>query len=436
MIIKGHILNKGKKLGDYLLNEGAFKKNKIKNEKTEVWEANGLEQGDTVQNILEDFKYSAIGTHCEKPIFNIKMRADKGEMLTKEQWLEIINRLEDRLDLNGHERVIVVHTMDGQEHMHVAWNRIDAETHKAAPLHYYKNKCTDLAREIEREYGLRQLSDRRRENKLSNDEKLQAQRYGQNPEEIKAAIRECWRQADTGNAFSAALDDKGMVLARGDRRDFVIVGAEGAVYSVARATGSKTAAVREKLGDLNRDQMPTVEEARAIQKARELGVSSEEQNNTARVFSPREDEERERQKRSATLAALLYDKASMPEMQRDALRYIKDVHRQQEAIQRKQAPERKEQEKQELGSSAHSPSSSAGRENGTEELRSEVNRNMRKLRSDHEIKREDKKNRTEQTEYQRARAERAALREQFGLGKDRGRERRDDENERERERER
>ena len=135
MIIKGHILNKGKKLGDYLLNEGAFKKNKIKNEKTEVWEANGLEQGDTVQNILEDFKYSAIGTHCEKPIFNIKMRADKGEMLTKEQWLEIINRLEDRLDLNGHERVIVVHTMDGQEHMHVAWNRIDAETHKAAPLH-------------------------------------------------------------------------------------------------------------------------------------------------------------------------------------------------------------------------------------------------------------------------------------------------------------
>ena len=124
-----------------------------------------MSTGDTLQNILADFQHSAEGSQCEKPLFHVQFRHDDGETLTREQWLEGINRLEERLELTGHERVIVTHRLNGQDHVHVAWNRMNPETGKAAELHYYKHKCTDVARELEREFGLRELSnDRKRAN--------------------------------------------------------------------------------------------------------------------------------------------------------------------------------------------------------------------------------------------------------------------------------
>ncbi|NMW18852.1 MAG: relaxase/mobilization nuclease domain-containing protein, partial [Chlorobiaceae bacterium] len=158
MIVKGNIRTNGSSLGSYLLSEGRFEKNKEKNERIEVWEANGFEQGDRIQDILADFEHSAAGTQCEKPLFHVQIRAGKDEQLTRDQFLESVNRLEEKLELTGHERVIVAHTLEGQEHLHVVWNRIDHEQEKAAELHYYKHKCTDLARELEKEFGLRELS--------------------------------------------------------------------------------------------------------------------------------------------------------------------------------------------------------------------------------------------------------------------------------------
>jgi hypothetical protein len=142
---------------------------------------------------------------------------------------------------------------------------MNPETGIAAPLHFYKHKCTDVARELEKEFGLRQLSNDRKKGKLSHDEERQALRHGKSPEEIKEELRTCWQLADNGKSFNAVLDDCGYVLAKGDRRDFVIVGQEGEVYSVARVTGAKVAQVRHRLADLDRESLPGVEEARTIQ---------------------------------------------------------------------------------------------------------------------------------------------------------------------------
>ena len=111
-----------------------------------------------------------------------------GEPLTREQWLESVNRLEERLELTGHERAIVAHTLNGQEHIHVVWNRINPETHIAAELHYYKHKCTDQARELEKDFGLRQLSNDRKRGKLSKDEEQQALRHGKSPQADQGRI--------------------------------------------------------------------------------------------------------------------------------------------------------------------------------------------------------------------------------------------------------
>jgi hypothetical protein len=263
VIIKAKTRTNGGSLADYLLSEGRYKG---KNERVEVWEANGIEQGDSLKEILSDFECSAIGTRCEKPLFHVQMRTAAGENLTRVQWLESVNRLEKRLDLVGHERVIVAHTLEGLEHAHIVWNRIGPER-KAAELSYFKRKCTDQARELEKDFGLRELSPARNQGKLSRAEEQQAVRHGQKPQEIQATIRECWQQAKNGQEFVAALERRGYVLAQGDRRDFVIIDARGGTYSAARVTGSKPTEVRERLEDIDRTVLLSV----AAVAARKLG---------------------------------------------------------------------------------------------------------------------------------------------------------------------
>ena len=62
MIIKGNIRTDGKALANYLKSEGRYAANLEKNEHIEIWEASGIEQGDTLQNILADFQHSAAGS--------------------------------------------------------------------------------------------------------------------------------------------------------------------------------------------------------------------------------------------------------------------------------------------------------------------------------------------------------------------------------------
>ena len=348
MIVKGNIRTNGSSLGSYLLSEGCFEKNKEKNERIEVWEANGYEQGDRLQDILADFEHSATGTQCEKPLFHVQIRAGKDEQLTRDQFLESVNRLEEKLELTGHERVIVAHTLEGQEHLHVVWNRIDHEQEKAAELHYYKHKCTDLARELEKEFGLRELSSEKQKGKLSRDEEQQAIRHDEKPQEIKAAVRECWEQSDSGKAFVTALDDRGYLLAAGDRRDYVIVDELGGTYSPARLTGSKAAQVRERLSDIDREALPSVAEAKEMQQDRGHGIRSDKKEREweealakaaiekeklaekERKRLQKEEKERKRalaKKKRETKLTTLYSKADMVSVQKDALWYIEEKRR-------------------------------------------------------------------------------------------------------------
>ena len=81
------------------------------------------------------FERSAERTQCAKPLYHVQMRSAEGEHLTREQWLYSVEKVERKLGLTGHDRVIVAHTKEGQDHVHIVWNRIDYERGKAAALH-------------------------------------------------------------------------------------------------------------------------------------------------------------------------------------------------------------------------------------------------------------------------------------------------------------
>ena len=142
-----------------------------------------------------------------------------------------------------------------------------------------------VARELERAFGHERVQGAHieREGRArpkrtpSHAEMQQGARTGITPQAARAHITNLWRQSDTGAAFAKALEDSGWILARGDRRDFVAVDPKGGVHSLARRIeGAKVRDVRARLVDLDISALPSVAEARAMQRARQRARAPQE----------------------------------------------------------------------------------------------------------------------------------------------------------------
>ena len=126
---------------------------------------------------------------------------------------------------------------------------------------------------------------------------------------MKAEITELWQQSDSGGAFSAALQEKGYLLARGDRRDFVLIDPTGDIHSLARRIdGAKVADIRAKMGDLDRDSLMSAKEASAWMKGKEEAENSG--SSDARILP----EEQEREQPSGIVHTLPPDPSHNPKL--------------------------------------------------------------------------------------------------------------------------
>lgn len=266
MIAKGNPHNSGPYLARYL---AASSKG---NESAELVELRGF-ASDNVFDAFALVQLQAGGTHCQKPIFHVQVRTPKGEELTREQWAHVADRIEKQLGFDGQPRAVVFHQKDGHRHMHLAWSRIDAETMHAIDPGLYKRKLKEICRKLEKEMGLQQVRNEREPDEKTlppaRPEFEQGRRLKTDVKAIREGIRDCWDASETGAAFVAALDKKGLVLAKGDKRSFVVVDGMGGYHALGkRITGATAEQTRAKLADLKAAKLPTVEKAQTMQRER------------------------------------------------------------------------------------------------------------------------------------------------------------------------
>lgn len=212
-------------------------------------------------------------SECQKFLYHASINPKEGEHLTQEQWDFSVDLLEANLGLEGHQRAVVEHVKEGRAHYHVVWNRVDVDTLTAVRMshNYLAHEVT--ARELEREFDLERVQGAhaerdgipRPERQPKQWEMDRGRRSGIDPRKVKAEVSELWAEAENGTDFSRSLEARGYLLAKGDRRDFVIVDSHGDPHSITRRTGAKAAEVRAKLADIDRAGLPTVEQARATQ---------------------------------------------------------------------------------------------------------------------------------------------------------------------------
>ncbi|HUY68954.1 MAG TPA: relaxase/mobilization nuclease domain-containing protein [Alphaproteobacteria bacterium] len=155
MIIKSHIRGGYRAAADYLKNVG-------KNEKIRL-----VEIGDPAAANLDEAFHNmwvvASNTKAKKPLHHISINPMKGERLTDEQVLKIVARCEQKYGYKpgDHQRVIVEHVLDGRQHFHVMWCRVNLATGKTVwPGEHWK-KSKQVCREMEKELGLKRPMPRR-----------------------------------------------------------------------------------------------------------------------------------------------------------------------------------------------------------------------------------------------------------------------------------
>ncbi len=201
------------------------------------------------------------GTKCQQYLFSLSLNPPEGEHVPVEVFESTIDRIEKRLGLEGQPRAVVFHEKEGRRHAHCVWSRIDAETMTAKTLPFFKNRLMEVSRDLYLEHGWdmpRGMLDKtlRDPTNFSLAEWQQAKRQGVDPRLLKQVVQDCWKRSDNRKAFERSLEERGLFLAKGDKRGFVVLDHDGEVRALPRLLDMKTKEVRARLGE--GDDLPGV----------------------------------------------------------------------------------------------------------------------------------------------------------------------------------
>ena len=274
MILKASQRANGADLAVHLMNS-------FDNDRVEIAEVYGT-VADDLMGAFAEFEAVAQGTRAEKYLYSLSINPP--DDLTREQYFEAVEAIENRLGLTGQPRAVVFHVKADKhgvprEHCHVVWSRIDVENMRAIQLSHDKRKLMDMACELAHQYGLdlppglKAWEAKQQHDKESLEptlaEKAQQDQTGIAPDQRRAEITSCYEQADSAQAFINALEQKGYVLARGDRRGFVVVDKFADVHSLTRYVKTHAAKdIKARLAPLSPEDLPTVDQAKEIVRRR------------------------------------------------------------------------------------------------------------------------------------------------------------------------
>ncbi|MDF1670611.1 MAG: relaxase/mobilization nuclease domain-containing protein [Roseovarius sp.] len=234
------------------------------NDHVTLAQVRGFVAGDLHGALSESYAISK-ATQCKQYLFSVSLNPPADHDVSEQAFFDAADRIEEKLGLPNQPRAIVFHEKEGRRHAHVVWSRIDVDEMKAINLPHFKLKQRDMSRQLYLDHGWPLpdgLATYGNKNPLNFTlaEWQQAKRQGIDPREIKQVFRQAWERSDSLKGLQHALEDRGYVLAKGDRRGFVALDYEGNIYSLSKWTGVSTKEVKAKLG--SPEHLPCVEDTR------------------------------------------------------------------------------------------------------------------------------------------------------------------------------
>jgi hypothetical protein len=122
------------------------------------------------------------------------------------------------------------------------------------------------AMELEREFELsrtkpvREYDDPR---PRTLQDKEREKRTGVDHDAMKQQLTEVWQKTQTGAEFKKEVEALGYVIARGDKVEYALIDPTGGIHSLSRRLeGVRAKDLRERFVDIDRQALPSVEQAR------------------------------------------------------------------------------------------------------------------------------------------------------------------------------
>ena len=250
----------GKSCSDWKA-KAAYAVEKAANEFAEVREVRceGIEEVLPAFEVMAAF---AASSKCIKFLYHATINLTPGERLTKEQWMQAVDRLEKDLKLTGHYRVVFEHIKNDRQHYHIVWSRIPPNGNAPAVTmgnDFYVHQNT--AKALEKQFGLKPAP-RRDKSKPSHKKQEINNRNAQirvKPEIVAKEVTQIFKASQTTPAFIANLTGAGYVLTRAKNDSLVLVDRQGGYHGLMRRiAGHQIADLRKKFPELEKLPLPSL----------------------------------------------------------------------------------------------------------------------------------------------------------------------------------
>jgi len=232
---------------------------------------------DNIRDQVTELSDLASHSRAARPIYHVHADPPAGAPLDAAGWNRYWTRFEVELGLGRQPFAEQIHVKDGREHRHREYSlvRPDGTT---MPLHHDHARREKVGRITELDEGqaltpgahnraVLAALDRegradvaaamrvagldtmeRSRAPTTPRQRAQAERTGIDPKVVAAAVLAAWKASDSGEAFRAALADRGLGLAQGDKVA-VVIDPSCNVHPVARVLGSASkAAGTDRIG--------------------------------------------------------------------------------------------------------------------------------------------------------------------------------------------
>lgn len=222
---------------------------------------------------------------CEKPVYAFSLAwHPEEEAPDKARMIEAGREALKALGMQEHQSLMVAHNDTAHLHVHVIVNRVHPDTGKAINLYKDQHKLSSWALDYERTHGkvycqARVFNALARHVAKEQDGRPAPRRYVDN------TLAECWMRSESGKSFKAALEAKGWGLARGDRKEAVLmaVAPSGRAFSVLRELNKglpkdqsiKATDFDRQTADLKREDLRPVKEVQQEMQRRAKSRSGE-----------------------------------------------------------------------------------------------------------------------------------------------------------------
>lgn len=165
------------------------------------------------------------GRKLEKPVLAFSLSWHPEEKPEREHMLDTARKSIRVLNLEEHEAMIIAHSDEPQQHVHVLINRVHPVTGLVGGMGNSKRKLSDFARAYEQEHGKVYCQQR--------EENYRKRKQGEKTMYRDKNIVQAWNASDNGKGFAAALREKGYQIAQGRKR-LVIVDPYGQAHNPTR----------------------------------------------------------------------------------------------------------------------------------------------------------------------------------------------------------